>query len=212
MNQQTIRVLHQLKGRILCILTFLLTTCHGQNQPATNNVLLLVKTCDITNRGAQDTVTLKIDTTNWNAPIVWDLSVFSKSKVPFNYHSNDAWLDSNLHSQGFVVGCPTYISCKKKYYEKMILESSIQKLGDAVDLPQAHNARMTSPAYSAVLRFYTDSLHFSKENAKKSAETLVNSLRPDMLVLVIPESPVQSRPPLVYDQANSIFVPIWTAE
>jgi hypothetical protein len=183
--------------------------CHGQNGIDIVSNSKQVMICDITNDGIPDSVILQLNNPNWNAAVSWNFAVVSNGQNVLNHFSDDNWLDSNFNNTGFVVNCTSYVSCKKRYYEILLMGGSVKKLSQTVRLPSIINRKNIAPMYAAAERFYADSLHFSKEIAIKNANRLISTVKPDMLVLVIPVSPVQSSPPLIFDQVKRLFIPIW---
>lgn len=143
-------------------LIIIVIACYGQNNETCFGTSIIAMNCDITNNGKQDSVFLKLNSTKVDRAVLWNLLIKSNDKIILNYVSDDSWLDSNFYNTGFVMNCISYATCKKRYYETLLIGNLVKKLSQVVKLPVTISRKNMAPIYAAAEKYYIDSLHFKK--------------------------------------------------
>lgn len=82
----------------------------------------ITKEVDVTGDSISEVIVLNLKGESWQKPFKWILTINSKGIEIFKYQSDDKWLDAFFADEGYVDNCTDYLSCKKKYYEKDILD------------------------------------------------------------------------------------------
>lgn len=169
----------------------------------------LTREVDVTGDGKLDLIALNFRGESWQAPFRWTLTIKSMGKVIFEHKSDDTWMNPFFADKDYVLDCTDYVSCKKKYYERDILEVLVDA---RIPLPDSRIFDRDYPRsiYEVARDELVGKYHVSESQASLIIAAMISRLQSGGIpVLLVPVSAVQANYPIMYAPEVSGFVRIY---
>ena len=159
----------------------------------------LVKVADVTGNGTPDKITVHLSAKNMKSPFLWTITIISEGKQVYSHSSNDTQLDRFFNDDGYVDGCKDYISCKSKYYYHDILDGLILTGNKWYDVNSILDPSKTNTLYSLGRKELRKCCKVTGRQADSILRKIEHKFRVGKAIAInVPQSPVQSNPPLIY--------------
>jgi hypothetical protein len=201
----------QIMTRIVLLLVLaLLGALIAQRGTAQESVVIdkaLIKRGQVAANGDEQVLALHITGKSINEPFAWTFTITdSHGNVTYHAARNDAWLDTFFKDTAYVGHCSGYSACKQRYYfhdlpESIfrVLEPSQESWGqDAFD---QENLRDVAGRFLRAKGLPPDRVE------RALAEMAQILAKPGFHVLDVPQSAVQSDPPMIWVPSVESFVP-----
>jgi hypothetical protein len=159
----------------------------------------LIKEIDVTGDGKPEKIVLHLSAKNIKFPFTWTLTITSEGKKIFSHQGHDAQLDKFFNDEGYVLDCKDYISCKKKYYYHDLLNGFVLTGNKWYDLEGILNKELPTTLYPLGRKQLKACCNITGAHAESILNKIETNFRSGKVIaLVVPESPVHAKPPLVF--------------
>ena len=170
----------------------------------------IIRKVDVTGNGLADEIILHLKAKDMNSPFTWSLTILAGNKVIYSHKSDDASIDNNFKDVGYVTGCHDYISCKKKYYYDDILNYLILTGNKWYDPNGILDKSKSNTLYPLGRKQLSECCNITGSQANSILDKIERKLRSGKaVVLNIPESPVDSYPPMLFAPEVGRFLVIY---
>jgi hypothetical protein len=166
-------------------------------------------TGDITGDGAQDQLVIHVSGRSMTSPFTWTLVIKDpQGHVLLDMKTDDSKSDAFFAQRGYEDNCSDYVSCKQQYYFKDIPKAVFDCLQPVQrrKLPDGSDDMSWKPFAVEFFAKHKVPTAIQRAAMAEMQRTLSQASLP---ILVVPMSPVQSGPPMVWVQAVRSFVPIF---
>jgi hypothetical protein len=159
----------------------------------------LVKNVDVTGDGKPEKIILHLTAKNIKSPIVWTITLTSEGKQIYSYQSDDARLDKNFYDDGYVMDCNDYISCKKKYYYRDILDVLVLTGSKWYNVDGILDKSQPNTLYPLGRKQLQECCNVTGQQADAILSKIENKFRTGKAIAInVLQSPVHANPPLIF--------------
>ncbi len=141
----------------------------------------------------------KLSVTEWYKPVQWSLIAVAENDTVFYDSHNDSGIDTFFYDKGFAGDCKDYLTCKKKWYLKDIINYY-------VDTIQIQNTKMRGRFKETSMQSWGNESQADKNLWKEFWEYYKDK---PMIAFSFPDTPVVSQPLRVYYPKQKKFLMVY---
>jgi hypothetical protein len=192
---------------LVLVLLGALTAQVSVAQEATTIDKVLIKRGRVASDGGEQVLKLHISAKSIDEPFTWTFTITnSRGDTIYDVARNDTWLDAFFKDPAYVGNCGGYVDCKRRYYFHDLPESIFRVLVPSKEPwgQDAFDQKILGDVASRFLR----AKGFPPDKVDRALAEMVQILaKPGFHVLDVPQSAVQSDPPMIWVPSVERFVP-----